>query len=71
MTCRDMQSHITDTLVTKNQKIGALSTEWTYMIQPSLRPHVVGMGQVGLQIICPDWCGILSVQYMAEQLRYR
>jgi hypothetical protein len=63
---QDMQSHILDKLVTNDWYIGVLSTEWTYTNQPLFRPHLFGLGRWGLMTICPEWCGILSVQYMAK-----
>jgi len=51
--------------------IGALLTEWTYTNQPLFQPHFLGLGEYFMGLICPEWCGILSIQYMAKQLSWR
>jgi len=71
ITSRDMQSHIRDKSITNNRYIGAQSTQWTYTKQSLVRPHFLGLGKWDLGFICPEWRGILSVQYMANPLSCR
>jgi len=68
MTSQDMQSHIRDRSRRNNRFIGALSTEWAYTNQPSVQPHFLGLGKWDHGWICPKWCGILSVRYIAKLL---
>ena len=56
---------------TNDWYIGALLTEWTYTNQPLFQPHFLGLGEYFMGLICPEWCGILSIQYMAKQLSWR
>jgi hypothetical protein len=66
-----MLSHMRDMLETNNQYTGALPTKWTYMNQLLFRPHRLGLGKYDLEFICPELCGILSIQYTVKQLSCR
>jgi hypothetical protein len=71
MTSRDMQNHIRDMSVTNDWDIGAQFTEWTYTNQPLYRPQLLVWCECNLRFKCPEWCGILSIQYMAKRFSCR
>jgi len=67
----DMQGHMTDMILNNNRYIGVMSTEWTDMNQPSVRPRSLCLGEWDLGFICLERCRILSVRYMAKLLSCR
>lgn len=71
MTSEDVQSHIRDHLVTNNQYVGVLSTEWSYTNQLLFRLHFLSWIKHDTELTCPEWRSLLSAQYMAKQLSCR